>query len=160
MRRRPLPFLFAVLLLSISLLVGCGKQASTPMSSPPPSAGFPQTIRQATDGAAVDRTAAEKAARAWLALVDAGKYAASWKAAGTGFQKTIGRDFWAQTAQVVRAPFGKLQAREVMSADAGPGGAVVVQYHSAFAKQRAAVETVTLERDATDGWKVTGYSTR
>lgn len=111
--------------------------------------------------------AAVKSAEAWLALVDEGKYAASWDRASALFQHAIGRDKWADTLKAARAPLGDLVSRRLKSADArtslpgAPDGKyVVVQFETSFKNKRDAVETVTPMAEADGSWKVSGYYIR
>lgn len=108
--------------------------------------------------------AAQGAAAQWLALVDTGKYAASWDTAAPAFQAAVTRDQWASAAQSVRAPLGALKSRVVQSAQftttlpqAPPGEYVVIVYHTAFAQKDPAIETVAMMRDKDGKWKSSGY---
>lgn len=138
--------------------IGCRTQNTAPAGVAPVA---PPT--QATDHAA-DEAAADKAAQAWLALIDRAQYAQSWKTAAPAFQKAASKDFWATTIGAVRSPLGKLQKRTRISAQyssslpgAPDGEYVVLQYQSAFAKKKSAIETVTPQRDKNGQWKVSGY---
>lgn len=156
-------FLWAAL--GAALLVcaasGCGKGSAPSTGIAPPPAAPPPA---ASANHAADEQAADKAAQAWLALIDGGKFTQSWKTAAPAFQKATSQDFWATTAQAVRAPLGKLQSRKRLSAQyaaglpgAPDGECVVLQYRSAFAQKKDAVETVTPMRDKGGPWKVSGY---
>ena len=57
--------------------------------------------------------AALRAARAWLAVVDAGNYDDSWKAAAGYFRTAISKEQWRQAMQGVRRPLGNVLAREL-----------------------------------------------
>jgi hypothetical protein len=116
-------------------------------------------------GRAADKPEAEatKAARAWLVLIDDGKYGESWDAAAKVFQGAITREQWAATLANFREPLGKLGTRGVKSAElrtslpgAPDGKYVVVQFKTSFSKKKSAIETVTPFLE--DGsWKVSGY---
>jgi hypothetical protein len=108
--------------------------------------------------------AAQKAAEAWLALVDAGKYGESWNEASTLLKGQVTREKWEQTAPGVRNPLGKLVSRKVKSRTytetvpgAPDGKYVVIQYESSFEKKKSAIETVTPMLDGARGWRVAGY---
>ncbi|MEI6226699.1 MAG: DUF4019 domain-containing protein, partial [Deltaproteobacteria bacterium] len=64
----------------------------------------------------VDETVAKRdataAAKAWLALVDAGKYAESWEQASSLFRGKITKDGWV-SAISQRGSFGKLRERKL-----------------------------------------------
>ena len=109
-------------------------------------------------------TAAVEAARSWLSLVDAGKYAQSWEEAAQFFKGTVPREQWVQTMQSGRKPFGKNLARELKSSDyetslpgAPDGEYVVIQFNASFEKKKSAVETVTPMLDSDGQWRVSGY---
>lgn len=108
--------------------------------------------------------AAEDAASSWLALVDNGKYAESWKEAAELFRNAITSEKWQQSLHAVRDPLGKLTSRKLASATytktlpgVPDGEYVVIRYESSFEHKQSAIETVTpmLERDGK--WRVSGY---
>ncbi len=108
--------------------------------------------------------AALAAADAWLKLVDAGKYAASWDGAATFSRNAVPKPQWQRSLEAVRAPLGKLLSRKVAaktfteSLPGAPDGKyVVLQYETSFENKKHAIETVTpmLEPDGT--WRVSGY---
>lgn len=141
---------------------GCGKGGAGPAGVAPVPGPAPAPAAAANHAA--DEKAADKAAQAWLAHLDAARYAQSWKASAPAFQKAINAEFWVTTAQAVRAPLGRLQTRALLSAryaaqmpGAPDGEYVVLQYRSAFAKKKDAVETVTPMRVQGGQWKVSGY---
>ena len=108
--------------------------------------------------------AAEGAARAWLALVDAGQYAASWNSASTQFRQRISSAQWAAAVAGVRAPLGALKSRTLQSATptntlpgAPDGQYVVLQFAASFEHKAGAIETVTPVKDADGTWHVSGY---
>lgn len=110
----------------------------------------------------------EKAAIAeaekWLALVDEGNYVGSWQASAEFFRNAVKQDQWAQAAQSVRKPLGKLLARKVKLASyktalpgAPDGEYVVITFAASFANKKSATETVTPMRDKDGYWRVSGY---
>jgi hypothetical protein len=110
------------------------------------------------------KAAAQKSAEQWLALVDAGNYAESWKTAAGYFQTAVRQDQWDHTISTVREPLGDLVSRQLKSAqytkslpDAPAGKYVVLQFDTSFANKKEAVETVTPKLDADGTWKVSGY---
>lgn len=129
----------------------------------------PTPAKQPSSDAApiADTKAAEDAARAWLALVDGGRYAESWADTAQLFQRAVPKEQWAQQAAAVRDPLGKLVKRELRSATprsslpGAPDGAyVVLQFETTFEHKQAAVETVTPARDPDGRWRVSGYFIR
>ena len=59
---------------------------------------------------------AQKAAEAWLALVDQGQYAKSWEEAASFFRGAVGKDAWVSAVGGVRGQVGKLKSRQLKSA--------------------------------------------
>jgi len=108
--------------------------------------------------------AAVSAAEKWLALVDQGKYAESWKEAATRFRSAIQQSQWEQSLQAVRKPLGKLLSRKVKTktystslTGAPDGEYVVIQFETSFEHKKQAVETVTPSMDQDGQWRVSGY---
>ncbi len=108
--------------------------------------------------------AAVEAARAWLGLVDAGKYRESWSEAAPFFKERVGEEEWVKMVSLVRSPFGALKSRELMNANyvtslpgAPDGEYVVIQFQASFANKAEAVETVTPMKDDKGTWRVSGY---
>lgn len=108
--------------------------------------------------------AAVTAAEKWVALVDEGKYAESWKEAAEYFKNAVKQEQWEQSLQAVRKPLGKLVSREVKSKSyktslpgAPDGEYVVIQFETSFENKKSAIETVTPMMDRDGTWRVSGY---
>lgn len=108
--------------------------------------------------------AAVKAAEAWLALVDGGKYDASWDQAAALFKAAVTQEQWGQAIKAARAPLGANKSRKLTSATyqtelpgAPDGEYVMIQYSASFAKKKSAVETITPMKDKDGVWRVSGY---
>lgn len=108
--------------------------------------------------------AATESANQWLALVDAGNYAASWDNAAQFFKNSVSKAQWAKMLEASRAPFGKVESRKLKSATystslpgAPDGKYVVIQYATSFEHKKAAIETVTPMLDKDGQWRVSGY---
>jgi hypothetical protein len=121
----------------------------------------------AVPGTETPTSAAESAARSWLALLDAGKYADSWQSAAGIFRQKITAAQWEAAIAGTRAPLGALQSRALQSATprstlpgAPDGEYVVIQFASSFEHKAGAVETVTPMKDADGKWHVSGYYIR
>jgi hypothetical protein len=104
------------------------------------------------------------AAEKWLALVDEGKYAESWKEAAEYFRNTVTQELWGQAVQAIRPPLGKLVSRKVKSTayktalpGAPDGEYVIIQFETVFENKEAAIETVTPMMDSDGKWRVSGY---
>jgi hypothetical protein len=107
---------------------------------------------------------AVEAAKAWLALVDAGSYAESWDAAAPVFQSAVTKRGWEDSLNQVRAPLGALQSRELATAEhatdlpsAPKGEYVVIRFQTSFENLESAIETVVPMRTDDGAWKVSGY---
>ncbi len=104
------------------------------------------------------------AARAWLAEIDAGDYAASWRDASRLFRDTLSQKKWEEALEEVRRPLG---ARLFRTADActttttlpgvPAGQYVVMQFNASFAEDKSAVETVTFMQEKDGTWRAAGY---
>jgi Protein of unknown function (DUF4019) len=117
----------------------------------------------ATPGATPE-AAAESAALAWLGLIDAGNYAASWSSAASLFRQRVSESQWQSAAAGARASFGALKSRTLQSATpksalpgAPDGQYVVLQFASSFEHKASATETVTPVMDTDGRWHVSGY---
>ena len=107
---------------------------------------------------------AEKAATAWLAQIDAGKYAASWKEASAYFRGAVSEKSWSDALNGTRKPLGKLLSRKLthsQSATSLPGAPdgnyFVMQFDASFGNKKGAVETVTLMQEKDGKWRAAGY---
>ncbi|MDP6346351.1 MAG: DUF4019 domain-containing protein [Alphaproteobacteria bacterium] len=108
--------------------------------------------------------AALRAARAWLALVDAGNFDASWHAGAGYFRRAIGKEQWREAMEGVRRPLGNVISRKLKGKTfatelpgAPDGQYVVIQFDTSFKNKRSAIETVTPMLDAGGDWRVAGY---
>ena len=111
--------------------------------------------------------AAQAAAEAWLPLVDAADYDASWEAAAKLFKQSVTKEQWQQAASAARGPLGKLVSRKVKSREytktvpgAPDGNYVILQYDSVFENKASAVETIVPMVDPDGKWRVSGYFIR
>ena len=108
--------------------------------------------------------AAVNASKAWLQLVDEGKYSKSWNEAAQYFKNAVTREQWKTSLESVRSPLGKLLSRNLKSKNytktlpgAPDGEYVVIQYETSFQNKQHAIETVTLMMDKDGKWRVSGY---
>ena len=107
---------------------------------------------------------AQETAESWLALVDEGKYGASWETAASLFKGVITKQKWDQDIGAVRKPLGDLVSRKLHSKKyctelpgAPDGEYVVLQFETTFAQKKHAIETVTPMLDDDGTWRVSGY---
>jgi hypothetical protein len=110
------------------------------------------------------KLAAESAATAWLALIDAGKYDESWIAASTRIRQAVPQEDWRLKVGRARGLLGRLRFRKLQSATlegtspgAPDGEYVVIKFASSFERKMAAIETVTPMKDEHGAWRVSGY---
>ena len=109
------------------------------------------TVASPAGAADASESSGVKAAEAWLELIDAGRYAASWDEASTMFRKAVSRQAWETQAAVARDPLGKVISRKVASKQlthqlpgAPDGTYVVVVYNTRLVHKEHAQETVTM----------------
>ncbi len=110
---------------------------------------------------------AEAAARSWLELVDAGRYAESWDDAAPLLKDVVAREKWEQALGFQRSALGRCPSRTRTLrklVDALPGAPegpyAVIQFETEFERKKNAVETVTPARGEDGSWRVSGYSIR
>lgn len=110
--------------------------------------------------------AARADAEAWLALIDAGDYQASWEAAASPFKQAVTPELWAQQGALISGQLGEFQGRRLEDAqyttelpNVPPGEYVALTYASEFANLPAAREFVTLVLEEGE-WRVIGYYVR
>jgi len=118
----------------------------------------------AAHAAEASEAAGVQAAEAWLKLVDAGQYGASWDEASAMFRKAVPRSTWEKQAAAAREPLGKLVSRKLASKQlthalpgAPDGTYVVVIYETRFEHKERARETVTTMLDAGGRFRGAGY---
>ncbi len=110
-----------------------------------------------------NENAALGAARVWLALIDAGRYADSWKKASAYLQGAVSGETWVASLDGIRKPLGKVHSRKVAKVKearelpgAPDGTYMVMSFTSSFEKKKTATESVTFVFE--DGaWKAAGY---
>jgi hypothetical protein len=102
----------------------------------------------------------------WVKLLDGGKFAESWSAAGEGFHRNVGQQRWVDLIASVRGALGEVASRHVKDVrdtrelPGRPDGDYrVVEFDTTFATRAHAAETVVLEREAS-AWKVDDYFIR
>jgi len=124
--------------------------------------------RAQTGDPATAKQAAEAAMQLWLAEIDAGHFAQSWKDAAASFQTALSSDKWVGALDSVRTPLGKLESRKLVSSlyqtsiptpsgELLQGKFVIAQFDSSFENLNQAVETVCFEQGSDGTWKASGY---
>jgi len=109
---------------------------------------------------------AQEAAERWLAQLDAGNYAGTWRDAAA-VVRTVPQAQYEATMRQVRTPLGSAADRAVKSATyqtsmpgVPDGQYVIIQYTTRFANKEQAVETVIPMREQDGTWRVSGYAVR
>jgi len=110
-------------------------------------------------------TAANRAARDWLALVDRGDATASYNAAHEIFRGAADEARWTSALAAERAEVGDVVARSLVATQfhedlpglPEKGDYIVLVYRTSFAKRDVVSERVTLARDVDGTWRVAGY---
>lgn len=151
-------------------LVALALAASVMAQTAPPAkadAAKPAAAAQATPVANEkdpDVALAKKAALAWLALADAGKFEETWVEAASTFQKAQTKAAWAKGLGGARPTMGKIITRtyvnhEIRTAlpNLAPGKYITVRFASVFEKHKDGAESVTLVKDGTRGFRMMSY---
>lgn len=97
-------------------------------------------------------------ARAWLALLDDGRWEESYRGTADSFRKMNTLEVWTSVSKKVRAPFGAAVERTFVSQEnlpAPPAGYEVVKFRTRFANGAERVETVSLDREG-GVWRIVG----
>ena len=104
------------------------------------------------------------ASKAWLSLVDGGRYVESWHQAAAYFKNALSKEQWERSLVAVRKPLGSVLSRRLVSKTytktlpgAPDGEYVVIQYESSFENKKSAIETITPMLQADGHWRVAGY---
>ena len=103
------------------------------------------------------------AAKQWLKIVDAGKYAESWQKSDSLFKLQLSQSKWDAALKGVRSPLGKANSRSEIAAKkyatlpgAPDGEYLVIQYQTEFQNKKSAIETLTLSKSSGE-WLPLGY---
>jgi hypothetical protein len=139
------------------LPVAIGNTRIDPTTGLPIAPGNPGAIDSTTGlPAMTTNTVVLPAIQTWLALMDGGRYAESWRQASEGFRALVTQDDWVNKGESIRKPLGKLLSRKVEKAEPN-GPYFVATYDSSFEGLQAATETVTFALEADGRWRAAGY---
>lgn len=123
---------------------------------------FCSSVTFADDSVTLD--AVEKNARAWLALTDTGRYAESWGEASPQFKTQQSEADWTITIQSIRLPQGTMEVRYLAAAGYtkppsgfSDGDYIMLQFYVTFTKTGLSSESVTLEKQVDETWRVAEY---
>jgi hypothetical protein len=137
------------------------------LAQPPAGASDPPAPDSA-DTDAVSRAAVTEATRAtdsWLAAIDAGKFADSWKDAAEVFRLGRTENDWNADLAAIRAQLGQTTTRELRGATystrlrgaPATGQYVTVTYLTKFANAPLALEVLVVSREHDGEWRIAGY---
>jgi hypothetical protein len=111
-----------------------------------------------------DVALARKAAVAWLALADAGKFAATWDEAAASFQKGQKKEEWSKGLGSARQAMGKMISRTFLNHQVRtvlpkmpPGRYITIRFETVFERRPKSAESVTLVQDDARGFRMTAY---
>jgi hypothetical protein len=111
-----------------------------------------------------DEAAAVEGAKAWLLVMDVGRYADGWRQASKFLRESVPEDKWVETMQAVRNPMGALVTREVkstefrrMMAHTLKGKYLIIDFETAFSNKPTAAESITQIKEKDGVWRVAGY---
>jgi hypothetical protein len=116
--------------------------------------------------AAAPTDEAVSASKTWLAVIDGGKYAESWKDASDLFHQGVSQARWEKMVGDIRETLGPLQSRTYQSAElkkslpgVPDGDYAIVSFKAVFDHKADATEVITLIREK-GRWKAGGYFIR
>jgi hypothetical protein len=142
---------------------------AAPPSAPAPQAaalGAPPTDDALQPSKRDDKETIE-ASRAWLALLDAGKFGAAWDGASPYLKSVVTRQKWITGLAAARKPFGKLKqrtpvkfARSHSMPGAPDGDYSIIEFESQFANGKVASEHIIWMLGDNQDWHVSGYYIR
>jgi len=105
-----------------------------------------------------EEKAAINSAINWLQLMDEGLFRQSWQIASQSFKEDVTEKRWAIGMEYMRAPYGGVVSRRVIST--GPGGPdykqIVALFQTTFEDQNTVNEFVTLQL-VDSVWQVSTY---
>jgi hypothetical protein len=107
------------------------------------------------------------AARDWLALIDEGDSAESYRRAASLFKSAVTPEQWQSSLTAAQAPLGKPLNRSLKSSSyaeelpgAPDGKYYVIEYETTFERKKNGTETVVPMLDEDGAWRVSGYFVR
>ena len=107
---------------------------------------------------------ATRGAEDWMAMIDAGRYAESWKASSEIVKNAVTMEKFESSMKTVREPMGKHESRKLQNASyttqlpgVPPGEYVMILYDSSFEHKVVAQETVVMTREKDKVWRMAGY---
>jgi hypothetical protein len=110
--------------------------------------------------------AATEATNRWLAIVDAGNLADSWKDTAAVIKLGVTETDWVVDLNAIRGKVGKATMRELKNAQFSTtvrgapltGEYVTISYLTKFALAPIATETLIVSKEADGVWRIAGYN--
>ena len=143
MKGRKVCFWFLLIVLAI-FFVSCGESDSTEK-----------------------KEAALKSVAEWFAFIDKGEYGKSWDEASKDLQENFPRYQWVDYLNSKQKIYGKSTKRNLQKFNYHTSllGSwnkeyFVFEYESSFTKQNKIIEAVTVTKEITDEWFVSGYKVK
>jgi hypothetical protein len=108
--------------------------------------------------------AATAAGQQWLALLDKGKYADSWKDSAAMFREQVSEEQWIASLQRFRQPLGGMVTRAVARIDftktlrgAPDADYSIIHFKTDFTNKTAVTERLTLVKE-NGAWQAAAYA--
>jgi hypothetical protein len=110
--------------------------------------------------------AATEATNRWLAIVDAGNLADSWRDTAAVIKLGVTETDWVVDLNAIRGKVGKATMRELKTAQFSTtvrgapltGEYVTISYLTKFASAPLATETLIVSKEADGVWRIAGYN--
>lgn len=122
------------------------------------------TFRTAGKEYVAKKHAAIKVANEWLALLDAAKFAETWKMADKFFATRISKNKWVEQMTMLSRKLGKPRSRKLRSAilktrlpDIPDSIAFILRFDTNYAHKPNSIETIVPVRGTDGEWRVSGY---
>ena len=159
--------ILAYLLISINTLTAIENEGGTPKPSaaptqekeaqPSPSAAMPNLEK--------NLTMSSIATKAWLDMVDKGRYGESWDAGSKLMRGTVKRNEWEKILTKTRKPLGEVKSRSILDQRTAKdpknmpkGDYMVLFYNTSFSNKPLAYELITLFLESDGQWRVITYN--
>lgn len=151
-------------ILMAALVLAVGTLAMAQVLAKPATGPRPQGANKGAKAEQPDTKPAQKAAGAWVRLIDEGKYDESWDQAAHIFKDRVTKETWAKNVKAVREPFGKVVSRNLGDTQylkhmpgAPDGEYVMMRLDGSFANRKDTTETVIATKEKDGEWRVSGY---
>jgi hypothetical protein len=135
-----------------------------PLAAPPSKPESEAAVSAAAAASQQGTTDILHAAEAWLKLLDAGDFDASYAAADEFFKENVTALKWKSALAYARKPLGKFDSRSLISSmskksfpGASDGEYFEMFFKAQFANKKEAVETATFNKGKDGKWRASGY---